>query len=366
MGRWMLGLLAPHEPIAPVRPLVLRRGRAARARVAWGEGRGAGGVPPRQPRSRRREPRPKRPCEPSGRPREDRLHRPPLFLPAALRVGDGGAGASAGTRSCWPRIAPRRWAAARWSSASPAATQTSRPATRRAATPAPGPRWRDSCGSASTTCASCEPRYDETPLPAPARAGAGAAPGRAAGRFAAGRPGRRASRPGGAARAPLNAGCPIPAAMRQFLIEQQPDVAADHAAHRHRLAAAGSLRGRARPRHPHACCRSAAGTTCPARRCCASLPDRVLVWNPMQRQEAVELHGLPADRVVVTGAQCYDQWFGRQPSRSREDFCARVGLDPEPAVRALHLLVALPRHGQRAGVRASHGCARCAPAPTRG
>ena len=56
------------------------------------------------------------------------------------------------------------------------------------------------------------------------------------------------------------------------------------------------------------------------------MPQRVLVWNDIQKQEAVSLHGVPADRVVITGAQSYDQWFGRQPVRSREEFCARVGL----------------------------------------
>jgi hypothetical protein len=56
------------------------------------------------------------------------------------------------------------------------------------------------------------------------------------------------------------------------------------------------------------------------------LPDRVLVWNETQKDEAVHLQGVPPDRVVVTGAQCYDHWFGRQPVRSRDDFCRRVGL----------------------------------------
>jgi hypothetical protein len=55
-------------------------------------------------------------------------------------------------------------------------------------------------------------------------------------------------------------------------------------------------------------------------------PDRVIVWNDVQRREAVEMHGLPAERVVITGAQCYDQWFTRGPARSREAFCAAVGL----------------------------------------
>lgn len=55
-------------------------------------------------------------------------------------------------------------------------------------------------------------------------------------------------------------------------------------------------------------------------------PDRLLVWNDVQKREAIEMHSVPADRVVVTGAQCYDQWFNRPPSRSRESFASRVGL----------------------------------------
>jgi hypothetical protein len=56
------------------------------------------------------------------------------------------------------------------------------------------------------------------------------------------------------------------------------------------------------------------------------MPQRVFVWNQTQKDEAVRLHGVPPEQVVVTGAQCYDQWFGRQPVRAREAFCARVGL----------------------------------------
>ena len=56
------------------------------------------------------------------------------------------------------------------------------------------------------------------------------------------------------------------------------------------------------------------------------IPQRVLVWNETQKDEAMRLHGVPADRIVVTGAQCYDRWFDRAPVRSREEFCRRVGL----------------------------------------
>jgi len=57
-----------------------------------------------------------------------------------------------------------------------------------------------------------------------------------------------------------------------------------------------------------------------------NLPDMILVWNEIQKQEALTMHGVPPDHVVVTGAHPYDQWFNRAPSRSRESFCSRVGL----------------------------------------
>jgi hypothetical protein len=56
--------------------------------------------------------------------------------------------------------------------------------------------------------------------------------------------------------------------------------------------------------------------------------DFVTVWNHEMKREAVELHGVPPERVAVTGAQVFDEWFDRQPSTSRSAFCARVGLDP--------------------------------------
>jgi len=60
------------------------------------------------------------------------------------------------------------------------------------------------------------------------------------------------------------------------------------------------------------------------------MPGFVAVWNDEQREEAVELHGVPRERVLVTGAPTYDQWFDWRPSRDREAFCAEVGL---PAAR---------------------------------
>jgi hypothetical protein len=54
----------------------------------------------------------------------------------------------------------------------------------------------------------------------------------------------------------------------------------------------------------------------------------MLVWNEVQRREAIDLHGVPPHKVVVTGAQLYDEWFSRKPSRDRRAFCEVVGIDP--------------------------------------
>ena len=59
------------------------------------------------------------------------------------------------------------------------------------------------------------------------------------------------------------------------------------------------------------------------------VPDHVVVWNDAQKREAIELHGVAPERVVVTGAQLFDRWFAASPSRSRAEFCRTVGLDPD-------------------------------------
>jgi hypothetical protein len=56
------------------------------------------------------------------------------------------------------------------------------------------------------------------------------------------------------------------------------------------------------------------------------LPEIVMVWNELQAVEAVELQSIPREQVRVLGAWSYDHWFEWQPSRSRADFSAEVGL----------------------------------------
>jgi hypothetical protein len=59
------------------------------------------------------------------------------------------------------------------------------------------------------------------------------------------------------------------------------------------------------------------------------VPDRVIVWNEIQRRELEEMHGVPSERVVVTGAQKFDRWFERSVSTTFEQFTRRAGLDPQ-------------------------------------
>jgi hypothetical protein len=58
-----------------------------------------------------------------------------------------------------------------------------------------------------------------------------------------------------------------------------------------------------------------------------ALPDRVFVWNDIQRREATEFHHVPTGRVIVTGAQLFDAWFEREPSTTREEIVGRLGLE---------------------------------------
>ncbi len=58
-------------------------------------------------------------------------------------------------------------------------------------------------------------------------------------------------------------------------------------------------------------------------------PNFMIMWNETQKKEAMELHGVSSDRIIVTGAQYFDEWFMHKPSRSRKEFCGINGLSPD-------------------------------------
>ncbi len=63
--------------------------------------------------------------------------------------------------------------------------------------------------------------------------------------------------------------------------------------------------------------------------------DHILVWNGLQREEAISVHNVIPERVTVTGAQPFDKWF-TQPVSPKAEFAARVGL---PADQPMILFV---------------------------
>jgi hypothetical protein len=61
-------------------------------------------------------------------------------------------------------------------------------------------------------------------------------------------------------------------------------------------------------------------------------PDRVLVWNEWQKRELERFHGVPPERIVITGAPRFDEFFAMRPSADRDSF---LGAQDLPAARAL-------------------------------
>ena len=62
------------------------------------------------------------------------------------------------------------------------------------------------------------------------------------------------------------------------------------------------------------------------------VPDALMVWNEVQRREAVDLHRIPPSRVQVTGAQSLDHWFEARPADAVARFRAALGIEPGRAV----------------------------------
>ena len=59
------------------------------------------------------------------------------------------------------------------------------------------------------------------------------------------------------------------------------------------------------------------------------IPDLTLAWNQIQRQEAITIHGVPDNQVLVTGSPFFDKWFNTDDMlEDRVQFCQRIGIDP--------------------------------------
>ncbi len=59
-------------------------------------------------------------------------------------------------------------------------------------------------------------------------------------------------------------------------------------------------------------------------------PDLTLAWNQTHFKEAMEIHRIRSNKMVITGAPLFDKWFQAEHlGIERKAFCRRVGLPPE-------------------------------------
>jgi len=56
--------------------------------------------------------------------------------------------------------------------------------------------------------------------------------------------------------------------------------------------------------------------------------DRLLVWNELMKQQAVQFHGYRPEQITVTGPPHWDLYFRAARGSTRESFFRRVGADP--------------------------------------
>jgi len=71
------------------------------------------------------------------------------------------------------------------------------------------------------------------------------------------------------------------------------------------------------------------------------IPDAVVVWNDIQAREAEQLHRVPRNRIMVTGAQSFDRWFDRPRPDAIDTFRRSLGIE---ANRRILLLVGSSRN----------------------
>ncbi len=64
-------------------------------------------------------------------------------------------------------------------------------------------------------------------------------------------------------------------------------------------------------------------------------PDELLVWNKVNKQEAINLMGFPAENVHITGGCQFDQYFNPEFHQTKEEFCKQLNLDAHRPILTL-------------------------------
>jgi len=70
-------------------------------------------------------------------------------------------------------------------------------------------------------------------------------------------------------------------------------------------------------------------------------PDELLVWNDVNKREAVELMGFPEEKIHITGACQFDQYFNKELIKNKEQFCNELKLDPNSPIITLATICSL-------------------------
>ena len=94
-------------------------------------------------------------------------------------------------------------------------------------------------------------------------------------------------------------------------------------------------------------------------------PQQAIVWNDVQKREAIELHHLDAGRIAVTGAQVFDEWFDRDAIKHTGGLLRARGSPCGQAHTAVCLFVAARGKPCGACRSSSDGFSTCAKAGMR-
>ena len=64
-------------------------------------------------------------------------------------------------------------------------------------------------------------------------------------------------------------------------------------------------------------------------------PDELLVWNEINKNEAIELMGFPESNIHITGGCQFDQYFNPEFYQTKEEICQGINLDPSRPILTL-------------------------------
>lgn len=62
------------------------------------------------------------------------------------------------------------------------------------------------------------------------------------------------------------------------------------------------------------------------------IPNAIILWNEPMREEAVKLHRISTEKIIISGAETFDYLFNVQETCTRAEFCMKLGIENKPFV----------------------------------